>query len=792
MCRSILNSLLLLTLLPILAHTTDKPFQKLTPVPFDQVKIQDEFWQPKIIANHKVTVPHNLYWCEKTGRISNFAKAAGLMEGDFEGIYFNDSDVYKVLEGASYDLALHPDPEIERHVDEIIAKIAAAQQDNGYLNTYYTLVEPDKRWTNLRVRHELYCAGHLIEAAVAHYKATGKRTLLDVAIKFADLIDSIFGPDKRRDVPGHEELELALVKLYHLTGEKRYLDLAQFFIDERGHPHDRDLYGKSLQDHLPVREQSEVHGHAVRAMYLFSGVADVAAITGDQGYFEAMDRIWNDLVSHKMYITGGIGVSGHGEGFSGGYDLPNANAYAETCASIALAFFNHRLNLLHADSRYADVFERVLYNGLLSGVSRDGDKFFYRNPLKSFGPEAFSTSGGKQGGSIRHRQHWFSCACCPTNVVRFIPKIGEYIYAHYNNQLYVNLYIASETEIPFADTTLNLAQDTRYPWDGHITLNIDPATPTEFDVLLRIPSWSEEHTIRINGYKTDYQIKNGYARLNRKWRSGDDVELHLPMPIKRIKAHPLVTADRGRVALQRGPLVYCLEQVDNEVSVHQIALPPDAQLKAVHKPYLLGGLTIIQGEGITPDLTNWQGKLYGTTPKAKPVKFTAIPYYAWDNRKPDDMTVWLPEHPDFLPLPTIAYSAEPSASHIRDNIRALNDQQKPASSDDNTIPRFTWWDHKGTEEWVQYDFDEPQTLSSASVYWFDDEGKGKCRVPNSWKLLYKEGGGWKEVENPSDYGVEKDKFNRVTFDPIKTQSLRLKVQLQDEFSGGIMEWIVLE
>jgi len=609
------------------AVEAQEQYQELSAVPFTEVRIDDEFWTPKLQTVRKKTLPHNLKFCERTGRLSNFAKAGGLMEGKFRGIYFNDSDVYKVLEGAAYALATHPDKELDKQVDEIIAWIAAAQEKNGYLNSYYTLAEPNKKWTNLRDKHELYCAGHLFEAAVAHYRATGKRTLLDVACKFADRIDSIFGPGERHGVPGHEEIELALVKLWRATGEKRYLKLAQFFLDERGRKRGRRLYGDYCQDHKPIEAQSEICGHAVRAMYLYSGVADVAAITGDTGYVDTMERIWRDVVLRKMYVTGGIGPSASNEGFTVAYDLPNEEAYAETCASIGMVLWNHRLNLLHADARFADVVERVLYNGLLSGLSLDGEKFFYVNPLASQGKH--------------HRKPWYNCACCPTNVVRFMPTVGGYVYAHSDDDIYVNLYVAGSSTVRLKDTSVELTQQTRYPWDGHVKIIVEPAVSATFDVCVRIPAWCEGAGLKVNGEAVDkFEFDKGYARINREWKPGDMIELELPMPIERIEAHPNVKANVGRVALQRGPIVYCLEAVDNGGSVMQLSVPRDAKLTAEHRPGLLGGVTVVRG---TASTEGWHEQLYRPVGRAREVNFTAVPYYAWDNREPGEMVVWLPE-----------------------------------------------------------------------------------------------------------------------------------------------------
>lgn len=762
---------------------------RLSAVPFTQVKVRDAFWAPRLATNREVSIPHNFEWCEKTGRFSNFDKATGRAEGKFEGIYFNDSDVYKVLEGASYSLADHPDPKLEEMVDRVIARIAAAQQADGYLNTYYTLVEPGNRWTNCRVRHELYCAGHLFEAAVAHWRATGSRTLLDVATRFADHIAGVFGPDLRYDVPGHEEIELALVKLYEATGQEKYLRLARFFIDIRGDRAKREVYGDYCQDHIPVREQSEIVGHAVRAMYLYCGVADIAARTGDRELFGAMDRIWRDVTERKMYITGGIGARHAGEAFGDPYELPNASAYCETCAAIGLALWAHRMNLLHGDAQYADVLERVVYNGFLSGVGMDGKLFFYVNPLES--------SGG------HHRQPFYPCACCPTNVVRFIPSLPGYIYAVDDEGLYVNLYVAGTAEVLVAGQSVAIEQQTRYPWEGDVRLVLRPEKPAQFTVALRIPGWAASSTVSVNGESLGAgQLQRGYARVQRTWQPGDVIELELPMEPVRMEAHPQVTADRGRVAVQRGPIVYCFEAVDNGGRVRNRILAQQAELRAEFRPDLLGGVVVVTAKDRDGDA------------------LTAVPYYAWDHREPGEMIVWIRQdgktrRPDlddpawqgklYRPLDprtlgpseplAIAELATPSASYCNapDGPAAMNDQLEPSESCDHTIPRFTWWDHRGTREWVQYDFDKPRRVSAVEVYWFDDGRINRhCRVPASWQLLYREGDQWKPVTGAGKYGTAKDQYNRVTFDPVETSALRIEVQLDPSgpWSGGILEWKV--
>jgi len=606
------------------------PYRQLQPVVFTEVKLSDSFWLPRIRTHRAQTLPHNLALCEQTGRISNFAKAAGLQPGEFEGIYFNDSDLYKVLEGCAYTLATEPDAALAARVEEIVRLIAAAQQPDGYLNTYYTLVEPDKKWTDLPVKHELYCAGHLFEAAVAHYRATGTTTFLDVARRLADHIDTVFGPGRRSGVPGHEEIELALVKLYEATGEERYFNLAKFFIDERGQ--DRDPQAEYRQAHLPVREQDAIVGHAVRAMYLYSGVADAAGYTGDPELIATMDRIWRDVTLRKMYVTGGIGPSAHNEGFTQPFDLPNHTAYAETCAAIGMVLWNHRLCLLHADARYADVMELALYNGFLAGVSLDGVRFFYVNPLASKGDH--------------HRQSWYSCACCPTNVARLLPSVSGYLYAHTDRGIWANLYAASEARIPLAAGPVRLVQQTDYPWDGRIRIAVAPAQPAAFVIHLRIPGWCAEPRCLVNGEAVDGALLHrGYLPVEREWKEGDTIELELPMPVRRLIAHPEVRSGHGRVALQRGPLVYCLEAVDNGGAVRGLVLPRNAPLQTAHLPELLGGVTVIRAEGLSVRAADWAEHLYREAGSAAPVTLTAIPYYAWDNRDPGEMAVWIAEAP---------------------------------------------------------------------------------------------------------------------------------------------------
>lgn len=752
-----------------------RPLDPLTPVPFTAVRIDDAFWAPRLETNRTVTIPHDFRMCEETGRIENFAKAGGLVPGEFQGIHYDDSDVYKVIEGASYSLATRPDPALDKYLDDLIAKIAKAQQPDGYLYTFHTLKDPSKRYSDLKDGHELYCAGHLIEAAVAHHRATGKRSLLDVAVKLADHIDSVFGdaPGKRHGIDGHEEVELALFKLADLTGEARYRRLAEYFVRERGRGSGgRPLWGAYYQDHKPATDANEVTGHAVRQVYLLCAMADLAAATGDKSVVAALDRLFDDLVTTKMYVTGGIGSRHDGEAFGEAYELPNETAYAETCAAIGNALWNHRMNLLHRHGRYADVVERVLYNGFLSGVSLAGDRFFYVNPLAS------------RGG--HHRQAWYGTACCPVNVVRFLPSLPGYVYATSDEGLYVNLYAAGEADVTVKGSKLHVKQETRYPWDGAVKLTLTPQRPGPFSVYLRIPEWCEGPTFRVNGERIkDVVVSDGYLPVRVIWKPGDAIELDLPMPIRRVKADARVKANVGRVALQRGPVVYCAEAVDNGGRVDDLVLPPDSELNAERRDDLLGGVTALTG-------TAQRRTKDGT----EPAKFLAVPYYAWDHRDPGQMAVWLAEDPGVAavaPAPTIANTSKPSASHCwaNDTVNALNDGVEPASSADHALPRLTWWDHRGTAEWVQYDFPAKRRVSAVEVYWFDDEpAGGQCRLPKAWRLLHRQGDRWLPVEDASSYGLEKDAFNRTSFKPVETEALRIEVQLNDGVSAGVLEWKV--
>jgi len=767
----------------------------LSAVPFTDVKLQDEFWTPRIRTNREKSLPHNFTWCEQTGRISNFSKAAGSMPGKFEGIYFNDSDVYKVLEGASYSLADQRDPDLEKTVDEVIAKIAAAQEPDGYLYTARTLCGPasmppggKERWSDLGGGHELYCAGHLYEGAVAHFQATGKRTLLSVALENADLVCRVFGPDKRTSPDGHQEIEIGLVKLFRVTGEQKYLDLAKFFLDTRGRPRGRALYGEYSQDHKPVVEQSEAVGHAVRAGYMYSAMADVAALTGEGDYVQAISRIWQNVVGRKLYLTGGLGARGGIEGFGADYELPNRSAYCETCAAIANALWNHRMFLWTGDGQYVDVLERVLYNGFLSGVSMAGDRFFYPNPLEAH-----------QGWN---RSPWFDCACCPSNVVRFVPSIPGYAYALRDDTLFVSLFLDGRAAIRMGDRAIGLRQETRYPWDGAVRIALDMEPAGEFTLAVRIPGWAcgrpvpsdlyryvdsgrAPVSLQVNGSPVEPKVDQGFARLRRRWQKGDVVELRLPMGVNRVVAHEKVLDDAGRVAVERGPVVFCAEGHDQKDGrVLSLMLRDATPLRSEFRKDLLGGVQVVLGKAVSV------GRDAQGTPVAGPEQdLTLIPYYAWAHRGPSPMAVWLARElaaAKPLPGPSIARSGRVTASGGT-GLDAITDQLPPRNSIDHSNPFFHWWPRKGTQEWVQFDFARPEKISRVDVYWFDDTGIGECRLPKSWRVKVKVRGQWQDVAGPSAFGVEKDKFNRTTFAPVQAEGIRLEVRLPEQFSAGIHE-----
>jgi len=605
------------------------------PIPFTEVHIDDSFWNDRLRTNRVVSLPYQYQQCKETGRIDAFKLQWQPGNGEAPHIFW-DSDVAKWVEAASYSLSTHPDAELALQLEEVVALIASAQQPDGYLNTHFTQIDQEKRWANLQDAHELYCAGHLIEAAVAHFQATGKRILLEVACRYADYISTVFGREegKIQGYCGHEEIELALVKLYRATRENRYLELSRFFVEERGQsPHifkdPRDWRGNLgyYQAHAPVREQKEAVGHAVRAVYLYSAIADLAGEYNDPSLLAASETLWESVTKRKMYLTGGIGSTRVGEAFTKDYDLPNETAYCETCAAVGMVMWSHRLVQIDCDRRYADVMERALYNSVISGVSQDGIKFFYENPLAS------------RGG--HHRQPWFECVCCPSNLSRLLASLGNYIFSRTEDGLAVHLYLQSEvTQQSIAGASVQVKLETRYPWEGHIRLLVETDRSADFTLRLRIPEWCRSYEIRIGGKTIEALEEKGYALIHRTWSSGDAVELELDMPVEKIVSHPGVIMNQGRLALQRGPLVYCVEDANHKTDVFNLVLPGDAKLSSRWEQNLLGGIAVVEGKGL---IRIPNANLY---PRADEVEFEetelmAIPYYAWDNQKPGAMAVWM-------------------------------------------------------------------------------------------------------------------------------------------------------
>jgi DUF1680 family protein len=638
--------------------------QRINPPALPDVIIEKGFWADRQAVNRDKTIPAIYHQMDITGRLDSLK--VDWNPSKPKPHHFWDSDVGKWMEAVGYSLANHPNAEFERQVDEAGELLAEAQLPDGYLNSHFIAIESEKRWTNLRDMHELYCAGHLIEGAVAYADATGKRGILDTLARYTDHIHTTFGPgeDQKHGYPGHPELELALVKLYRATGNQEYLNLSKYFVDERGQePHyfDVEAYERGddprkywakdyryTQAHVPIREQHTAVGHSVRACYLYSGVADMALETGDQSLVDISREIWEDLTTHQMYITGGLGPAHTNEGFTFAYDLPNETAYAETCASIALAFWAQRMFAIDPDSRYIDVMERALYNGILSGVSYDGETFFYANPLTAFpNVNPYEQWSGIHSAKHYRRSEWFDCACCPPNLARIVAGVGAYFYSSTADTVYVHLYNQNKAHFHVGGGEVNIEQTTNYPWEGNVTLTIKVDKPTTFDLALRIPDWCHSHAITINGMNVDGALEKGYAHFKREWANGDQVALTLAMPVERMVAHPGVRDDAGKIALQRGPVIYCLEEVDNVDRLANVAIPNTSALKVEFDPALFGGVSVITGDAVRVEPGRWSGGLYGRESDVgftrTPFRFKAIPYFLWANREPGEMRIWVRE-----------------------------------------------------------------------------------------------------------------------------------------------------
>lgn len=792
------------------AAAQDYPIQ---PVPFFKVKMEDKFWQPRIETVRKTTVPATFQKNEETFRVKNFEVAAGAKTGSVCTRFpFDDSDVYKSIEGAANSLRTRPDPKLAAEIDVLIEKIRAAQEPDGYLYTWRSIVERQKkaentekptqkgafldwldgpRWQNEdKLSHELYCAGHLYEAAVAHFDATGKRSLLDIALKNAELVNRDFGVGKLQKAPGHQEIEVGLVKLFRTTGDRKWLDLAKFFIETRG-------YGEEYsQNHQKVRDQRKAVGHAVRLGYMFMGVADVAALTGSHEYDETMKSVWEDIVGSQMYLTGGVGATGSNEGFGGAFDLPNYTAYNETCSSISFLWWSQRMFQLTGESRYLDVAELTLFNALNAGLSFSGDHYFYPNPLES--------------RKNTERTDWFSCACCPPNLTRFFTAMPELFYAKQGNDVFINQFAASRTEVENTNSKgqkvkIGIRQETYFPWDGRVKILVEPAKPNTFSLKIRIPGWAKGDivpldlyrfhefsgsavSIKLNGTAVAATFEKGFAVISRKWEKGDFVEIELPMQPQRVAANSKIEADAGRFALKRGPIIYCLEGRDQpDERVLNVLVPDTVSIFSKFEKGLFGGVQTLNFNGFLVKKK--------TENDLQKLNLKAIPYFLWANRGRDNMLVWLPHDLRVareITAPTLASRAKATASEgCNGDLVNIADQAPVKNAFDNESSLVHWWPHFGTTEWLQFDFEKEEQVGTARAYFFDDEATGGgCRIPKSLILKYLENGAWRNVYFPEGFKITKDGWTVLQFEPVKTTALRLEMTFQDGVSGGVHEWEV--
>ena len=789
------------------AQTKGSHGYPITPVPFTKVKVTDSFWGQRLKASRDVTIPLAFSKCEETGRYTNFEKAANPSDSyEVKGYSFDDTDVYKTIEGASYSLQTYPDKKLVHYIDSVLDIVAKAQEKDGYLYTSRTMNPKhphewagDKRWSKVEdLSHEFYNLGHMVEGAVAHFQATGSRKFLDIACRYADCVCREIGtkPGQVGVVPGHQIAEMALCKLYVLTGEQRYLDQAKFFLDYRGKTTIKTEYSQS---HKPVVEQDEAVGHAVRAAYMYAGMADVAALTGDKSYINAIDNIWNNIVEKKLYITGGIGATNNGEAFGKNYELPNMSAYCETCAAIGNVYVNYRLFLLHGESKYYDVLERSLYNGLISGVSLDGGGFFYPNPLESMGQH--------------QRQPWFGCACCPSNIARFIPSLPGYVYAVNKRDVYVNLFMSNTSQLSVAGKGITLEQQTQYPWDGDIAIKVAANKAGQWAMKVRIPGWVRnevvpsnlyeftdnlrpQYNITVNGNAVNGKLTDdGYFTIDRKWKKGDVVRVHFDMDPRTVRANNNVEADRGFVAIERGPIVYCAEWPDNDFDIMGALVNQspkmtveDGTLHAKDKKVADYYIKVIKTDAQLLSFDK-QGRL-----NTKDVKLSLIPYYAWCHRGSGKMRVWLsqdlsssrPEQPATLASLSKVTASTPAAS-----LSAVNDRLVPKDGTDRSMPYYHWWPKQGVTEWIAYEFPEASTVQSSTVYWYDDGPWGGCRVPKAWRIFFKnDNGEWQSVSGADKYPTTKGTACTVNFEPVKTKSIKIEIDLPSENSAGLFEWSV--
>ncbi len=765
----------------------------ITPVSPADIDLEDTFWQSRLEIFDKTTLPHVLNQCIETGRIANFAIASGKISGEQNGIYpFDDSDVFKLIEGMSIWLSCHQDTDLGNILDTLIETIASAQEPDGYLYTarrnnpdWLDRRSGSERWSNLAWSHELYNAGHLFLAAAAHYHATGKRTLLDVAYRNADLLTRVFGPGGLDSPPGHQVIEMGLVELYRISDKRIYLDLAKFFLDRRGRHENRPSWGTYAQDHEPVLEQPEAVGHAVRAAYMYAGMLDVSAFAEDKRYAQASIRLWENVVGKKIYLTGGLGSVGFGERFSGDFDLPNLSSYQETCASIANAIWNQKLFLYTGDGKYVDVLERTLYNALLAGISQTGDRFFYPNPLASRG--------------YHERHAWFPCACCPTNVSRFVPTIPGLFYAYRNDTIFVNLFASSRVRIPINGDTVRLVQRTDYPWKGEIRFRLEIPEPADFELRVRIPGWARNEvipsnlyrfkdvsdapvTVRVNGQQSELLIDDGYIHLNRVWQNEDSITVNLPLMPRFVLAHPSVASDSARQAIQYGPFVYCLESVDQELQyVMPLSFSDKSVLTGKYRDDLFKGINVVTSQGVLSRYL--PGEII-----TESAELLGIPYFLWANRGLAEMAVWIPNDVKLtepLNRPPLAATANISSSGGY-RLSAVNDGEI-----DPLLQNGFLWTDTAAAVWIQYDFPREEEFSEARVFWLTSGQNTELQPPGRWRIFARVDEEWHSVYNYGQpWNTETGKFNQVIFETVRTGSLRLEVMPLPGKQCGILEWEV--
>lgn len=761
-------------------------------LPLSNNSVTKGFWRQRLATNMYSTIPYVFRKTDETGHMRNMRRAAGILDTPFEGPAFFDSDLSKIIEAAGYSLQAKSDMLLELYCNELLQTIKAGQAEDGYLTSFFRIPQNRKRdrWHNLVHTHQLYNMGHFFEAAVAMAGYDPETIALGIATNCANLLADTFNPDGIIDPPGHEELELALVRLYETTRNTNYLTLAKFFLDQRGNTNRSNLYGWYSQDHEPLTEQREARGHSVRAVYAYCGMADIARELGDETYHTAVTALWHNVSGRKMYLTGAIGTLFSWEGFDKDYRLPNNTMYGETCASIANFLWNWRLFRLERDAKYLDVCERLAYNAVPGGIGLEGRSFFYVNKLQSEG---------------ERRNPWFGCACCPGNVARFIQSFPGRIYAVENNTLYMNFFLDSEAIVPVAGQDITIRQETDYPWHGNIKAMVSMDKPAKFTLAVRVPGWVQDRPvptdlytykpaettitpeISLNGVPVPLIVKKGVVTITRTWQPGDTLDIRYPMEIRRVQAHAAVEHDAHLVAFERGPVVFCAEQVDNTTDIRRLYVKDSAVFTPVLKPELLGGVMTLEGEATHVGRGKDRVSLV-----EKPCTLKLVPYYTRANRELCRMTVWLPESTQEVlldPVPTIASESTVSAKR-RKGMQNLNDQRYANTSDDNTKGLYCTWPERGDNYWVQYDFKQPATVSNVSVFWFDDTGFGATRFPGSWSIVYRKDDEWQPVENIDPYTVVKDDFTQVRFKPVSTDGLRLNISTSNRMAFGILEWEV--